>query len=298
MGIIQERKLSTLIDMIHTPVLLKETIQALDVKPEGLYIDCTAGEGGHSKAIADLGGKVLAFDWDIHQVTNLQNKYADETGIRFVHANYATIEAVAKEQEFCPVDGILFDYGLSMKQIALSGRGFSFKQKEEPLDMRISEQAEETAQDIIVRLQEGELYDIFAKYSEELHSQAIAKAIKKGKIRTVGDLTTTIDRVLAECTYTHSHSKEATYARIFQALRIVVNHEFDNIEKGLEGALNILKPEGKIVIITFHSLEDRIVKQFAKKNQLKLRLVKNKGDGRRELRSFERSAKLRILSKR
>lgn len=288
--------------MIHTPVLLKETIKALEVKPDGLYIDCTAGEGGHSKAIADLGAKVLAFDWDQHQVTNLQTKYATENRICFVCSNYAEIEQVAKKEKFYPVDGILFDYGLSMKQIAISGRGFSFKNANEPLDMRINDQLHQTAAEIINSLTAEELYDIFAKYSEELHSRQLATAIVRAsrvnKMSTVGNLTMVIDRVLEECQLTHSHAKTATYARIFQALRIVVNAEFENIEKGLEGALNTIKPDGKILIITFHSSEDRIVKQFAKKNQLKLQIVKNKGTERRELRSFERSATLRIITKR
>lgn len=287
--------------MIHTPVLLQETIKALEVKQGGLYIDCTAGEGGHSQQIADLGGHVLALDWDATQVSHLQTKYAHETRIRFVCSNYADIQAVAHQEKFSPVDGILFDYGLSMKQIATEGRGFSFKNAADPLDMRIADSLEDTARDIIAQLDEEALFNIFAKYSEDLHSRELAQAIirahRSKRLQTVGDLTKVIDSVLAQCALSHNHGKAATYARVFQALRIVVNKEFDNIERGLQGALEILKPEGKIVIITFHSLEDRIVKQFAKQHNLQLRLVKNKGNDRRELRSFERSAKLRIITK-
>lgn len=282
---------------MHTPVLADQAIDALQIKKGGLYIDATAGEGGHVIRILDLGGKVLAIDWDESQIQNIKSKFRHDN-LSLETGSFADIESIAQKNNFLPVDGILFDFGLSMKQIRESGRGFSYNNPAEKLDMRIDGKEGITAEEIINSYSVQDLYETFSKYSEEFHSIPIAEAIGRARdvrpIRTVGQLTFAIDRAIKTCTMGHRHGREI-YATIFQALRIVVNDEFDQIKKGIEGAVKILKPEGRIVTITFHSLEDRIVKRFVEANNLRF-LKKHviKGDYRK---SFERSAKLRTIIK-
>ncbi len=273
---------------MHTPVLLKEVIKFLNVKVGGLYIDATAGEGGHLKPILDRGGKVLAIDWDINQIKNLMRF----ENLISVEGNFGEIEKIAKGRNFFPVDGIIFDLGLSYWQISQSGRGFSYNSPKEPLDMRLNDSIERGAKDFVNSFSQENLYEILAKYSEEVNSWAIAQGIVSArslrKINTVGDLTRAIDRAIGR-------KDRKVYSRIFQALRIVVNDEFNNLRKGLEGAVRILKEDGRIVIITFQSLEDRIVKRYVKENNLVF-LPKKPIAGDKNL-PFERSAKLRVICK-
>ncbi len=177
-----------------------------------------------------------------------------------------------------------------MRQLKESGKGFSFKREREPLDMRINSDLKIKASDLINSLTQEKLYDLFATYSEELNSLGISQAIVNArtlkKIQTVGDLVTIINKVIGRY-------DEKVYQRIFQALRIAVNDEFSNLEKGLLGALHLIKKSGRIAVITFHSLEDRIVKQFIRRYKLKL-LTKKPIISKRNL-VFERSAKLRII---
>lgn len=284
--------------MIHTPVLLPEVIKAMQVIPGGKYVDATAGEGGHAAALAQLGADVIALDWDAVQISNLQSQ-PQFNQIKFMNANYSDIQQVLSKEGFKPVDGILFDFGLSMKQIAASNRGFSFKELADPLDMRIDLSLNQTAAHILNQYTQADLEELFAKYSEDLHAPNMALAIyklrKKNRFKTVRDLVQAIRFMMEECNLKHSHRFESIAARVFQALRIVVNHEFENIVQGLEGAVQVLKPTGKILVITFHSLEDRIVKQFALSHQLSMKIIKNKGSERRMLKAFERSATLRVL---
>jgi 16S rRNA (cytosine1402-N4)-methyltransferase len=272
---------------MHTPVLLKEVIESLDVKKDGLYVDATFGEGGYSQAIVEKGGKVLGIDFDKEQLKNFELKI---NNLKLVEGNFGDIEKIAKANDFFPVDGIVFDLGLSMRQLSQSERGFSFKKFNEPLDMRISLKLETTARDLVNRLSESELYEIFAKNSEEINSKAIARKIilerQFRKLASVNDLTNCIDKAVGE-------KDNNAYKRIFQALRIQVNDEFINLKNGLSGAKKIIKADGKIAVVTFHSLEDRIVKNFSKTEGTKL-LLKKPIMNRRG-KSFERSAKLRIL---
>ncbi len=268
---------------MHTPVLLQQAIERLDVKKDGLYIDSTYGEGSYTKEILKRGGKVLAIDLDKRQLENF--KVNGLTGLKLVQGNFAEIEKIAKENSFFPVDGVVFDLGLSMGQINQPGRGFSYKLLDDPLDMRMDLENEVTARDLVKRSSVEELYQIFAANSEEIKSKQIAIEVKASRrMDTVGDLLKAIDRAAG-------FQSKTIYARIFQALRIEVNQEFENLRQGLAGAVKILKKEGKIVVVTFHSLEDRIVKNFTRNNQLKL-LDKKPIRG---LRSFERSAKLRTI---
>jgi 16S rRNA (cytosine1402-N4)-methyltransferase len=275
---------------MHTPVLLQEAIDGLNVISGGRYIDATFGEGGYSQEILKRGGKVLGIDLDKNQLTS--SRVNELTGLKLVEGNFADIEKIAKENDFFPVEGVVFDLGLSMRQLNESGRGFSYKKFNEPLDMRLSLGLEVKASDLINSLDEEKLYEILAKNSEELNSRIISKAVVRArqirKIKTVEDLIKTIDQGLGQ-------SDKRVYQRVFQALRIEVNQEFNNLKKGLNGALRILKNEGRIVIISFHSLEDRIIKNFGKTERIKI--VTKKPIRKSGGRSFEKSAKLRIFLK-
>lgn len=270
---------------MHTPVLLNQAIEALDIKKDGLYIDATFGEGGYSRAIVEKGGKVLGIDLDKEQLNN-----SESMNLKLVQGNFGDIEKIAKDNNYFPVDGVVFDLGLSMRQISQSGRGFSFKKLSEPLDMRMSLKTEMTAKYLLNRLSISELFEVFAKNSEDINSQKIAHAViirrQFKKLETVGDLVGCIDSAIGE-------PDNNTYKRIFQALRIQVNEEFDNLKKGLSGAIKIIKDDGKIAVVTFHSLEDRIVKNFSKTEGINL--LNKKPITNRRGRSFEKTAKLRLL---
>lgn len=276
---------------MHTPVLLKEVIDHLNIKKRGLYIDATLGEGGYCLEILKNGGKVLAIDLDFQQISNFKSQIPNEKNLTLVQGNFGEIEKIAKEHQFFPVDGIVFDLGLSMRQLTDLGRGLSFKNDKEPLDMRLDIMEEKTAADYINTLSEQNLYDIFAKNSEEINSRAIAISIVRTRqvrrIKTVGDLVRIIDKTMGE-------RDTQVLRRIFQALRIEVNHEFTNLKKGMDGAIKLIKNKGRILVITFHSLEDRIVKQFMRERNLrfitKKPVISHKSD------RFERSAKLRVIS--
>ena len=274
---------------MHTPVLLDQVIEALGIKKDGLYVDATFGEGGYSQAIVNAGGKVLALDLDQSQISNSRLSMND---LKLVEGNFGDIEKIAKENSFYPVDGIVFDLGLSMGQINQSGRGFSFKKLNEPLDMRMSLKIEMTAKYLLNHLSEAELYEVFAKNSEEINSQKVAREIvvrrSFKKLEIVGNLINCIDHAIGE-------PDNNIYKRIFQALRIQVNEEFENLKNGLAGAVKIIKDDGKIAVVTFHSLEDRIVKNFSKSQGL--RLLDKKPIMNRRGRNFEKSAKLRLIGK-
>jgi len=279
---------------MHTPVLLKEAIDGLNIKKEGLYIDATVGEGGHLIEIAKKGGKVLGIDLDEEQISNIKYQISKSEflkNIKLVSGNFADIETIARKNKFYPVAGVLFDLGLSLEQIQKSGRGFSYRKLEESLDMRIDTRITTTAADLVNSLNQNQIYEILARYGEEINSLAISRAIIRArslkKINTVGHLIEIIDR-------TTGKKDSRTYARVFQALRIAVNDELEKLKKGLAGTLRILKDQGRIVVISFHSLEDRIVKQFIKKNKLK-QLNKKVINSRHGL-EFARSAKLRIIN--
>lgn len=279
---------------MHTTVFLEEAVASLNVQKKGKYIDATYGKGGHTRGIVEKGGKVLAIEWDPSQIPLTKQK-----GIEIARGNYADMEFIANEYGFIPADGVLFDFGLSMDQLEEGKKGLSFKKLEEPLDMRISNTGK-MAKEILNEYSQAELAEDFMKFSEEIKSKSIAKQIviarRKKPFETVEDLISAINRSLKSLANNREYAQKV-YARIFQALRIIVNEEFNNISKGLEAALQIVKPGGRIVIITFHSLEDRIVKLFAR--QHKYEVIEEKVDVEkvRNLRSFERSAILRIIEK-
>lgn len=273
----------------HTPVLLQKVIEELGVIPGGRYIDATYGLGGHSRAIVQQGGKVLGIDWDDESLD--AQKIADHDGITLALGNYADIKEIAEKNAFLPVDGILFDLGLSMWQIRQSKRGFSYEkeQENEPLDMRINEKITLTAAHVINSYSTDKLYDIFSKYSEEVNSRAIVHAIDQQRrvkhLRTVGDLKKAIHSV---------NKSNGTMAKIFQAIRMEVNEELQNIENGIMGGYECLKPGGKMIILSFHPTEDRYIKNLIRFNKLS---AAKKALRAKQGKSFERSALLRVITK-
>jgi len=246
----------------HIPVLLQETIEALAVQPGGRYIDCTLGGGGHAAAILEHsspGGQLLGIDADSEAIkiakTRLE-KYSSSTLL--VNDNFVNLQAICYKYDFHPVHGILFDLGLSSLQLNGNGRGFSF-QHEAPLDMRLSPSQTVTAADILNTSSETELAHLIKTYGEESHSRQIARRIVQERpVKTSLQLAQMIERVIGGRRRRRIHPATKT----FQALRIAVNRELEHLESALRQAVNLLGFEGRLVVISYHSLEDRIVKQF------------------------------------
>ena len=251
-------------DKIHTPVLLEESIEALNIKSEGFYIDCTLGDGGHSyKILSQLSsqGLLLSIDRDSNAIEFVESYYDIPDNWIIAHDNFANLQDILKEKNIHKEpNGILMDIGLSSRQLEESkGRGFSYQEENEPLDMRMDRNLNVTALDLLKVLNERELTKLFRKYGEERFARSISKAIKENisEIKSVGDLTSLIYKVVPVAKSNKNPSR-----RVFQALRIAVNDELNSLEKGLDEAFEILSTEGILAIIAFHSLEDRIVKVY------------------------------------
>ena len=246
--------------LVHAPVLIEETVQHLAVQAGGRYVDCTVGAGGHSRAILEAaapGGLLLGLDADPEALAiaaETLGPYADSA--RLVEANFRDIGRVCSQNNFVPVHGVLFDLGMSSMQLA-GERGFSF-QTEAPLDMRFSPDQALTAGEIVNRYSESDLADVLWRYGEEPGSRRIARAVVRARpIDNTVQLASVVTRTLAR---PRTRIHQAT--RTFQALRIAVNDELGALEDGLTQARDVLGQGGRLVVISFHSLEDRIVKQF------------------------------------
>ena len=245
---------------IHIPVLVKETVEALAVQPGGRYIDCTLGSGGHAIAILEQsspGGQLLGIDADPEAIKIAEAKLqAYGYSILLINDNFVNLQAICMKYDFHPVHGILFDLGLSSIQLD-SNRGFSF-QSDAPLDMRLSPSQGVTAADIINASSEAELAHIIAAYGEEACSHQIAhQIVQERPIETTLQLVRTIERVVGG-----RRGRIHPATKTFQALRIAVNHELEHLEAALKQAINLLGFEGRLVVISYNSLEDRIVKQL------------------------------------
>jgi len=245
----------------HIPVLLQETVGALGVQPGGRYIDCTLGAGGHAAAILDRsspGGQLLGIDADPETIEIAKERLEDySSSIRLVNDNFTNLEAICIKYDFLPVHGILFDLGLSSLQLNSHGRGFSF-QHDAPLDMRLNPSQEVTAADIINTSSEAELAHLIKTYSEEAHSHQIAHHIVQERpINTTLQLVRTIEQAVGG-----KRGRLHPATKTFQALRIAVNHELEHLKAALKQTINLLGYEGRLVVISYHSLEDRIVKQL------------------------------------
>ena len=257
------------------PVLLSEVIENLRVLPGKKYIDVTLGGGGHSLGIIKRGGLVLGLDRDMDAIDYVRKYFLCIPNIRnnlkLEQGNFNNLAKIAVKNGFGKVAGILFDLGLSTHQLIGSGRGFTYK-NDEPLDMRMDIESKLNAFDILNTYSKEELYEIFIKFSEELNSRAIAGAIVRSRslsqpIRTTADLIAIIETQLRQSLETErigvlKQERNKILARIFQALRIKVNNELDNLKSALPQAINLLIPEGRLAVISYHSLEDRIVKMI------------------------------------
>jgi 16S rRNA (cytosine1402-N4)-methyltransferase len=253
----------------HIPVLLQPALKFLDPKPGQNFVDATLGGGGYTTALLEQvkpSGKVLSIDMDQDALVNFKSIVAKQPFAKnsiLAHGNFADLAKIVEHHEFTDIQGIVADIGLSSYQLDQSGRGISF-QKDEPLDMRFDVSSErEDARFLLNNWTEAELAKIFRQYGEENNASRLARAIVKQRsdklFKTTFDLVEVIKDNLPK---PQQHRWTDTARRVFQALRIAVNHELSNLETFLPQALDLISPGGVLVVVTFHSLEDRIVKQF------------------------------------
>ncbi len=295
----------------HIPALLQESINGLNIKEDGTYIDVTFGGGGHSRAIMEqLGerGRLLGFDQDLDTLHNKLN----DSRFTFVHSNFSFLKNFVRYYDIEAVDGILADLGVSFHHFDDAERGFSFRQ-DSALDMRMNRRASIDAHTVLATYSEEELARLFYLYGELKQSRRIASAIVKA--RSNGEISTTGQLVELVSPFVRRSQEKKELAQVFQALRIEVNHEIDVLKSLLEQSLEILKPGGRLVVITYHSLEDRLVKNFMRSGNVDgkidkdfygrvstpWRLVNNKviiaSEAEVESNPRSRSAKLRIAEK-
>ena len=246
----------------HKPVLFEETIDSLAIRPEGLYIDGTMGGGGHSEAILQrlTTGRLLSIDQDPDAIQAAGQRLSRYPQSIRVQGNFSSMKEIAHAQGWEQVDGVLLDIGVSSYQLDTPERGFSYHH-DAPLDMRMSQQGV-SARDLVNGLSEQELADVIFRYGEDRNARRIARGIVEAReqqpLETTGQLAEVIKAsVPAKVRRSEGHPARKT----FQALRIAVNGELDRLQEGLEAAFSLLKPQGRLAVITFHSLEDRIVKR-------------------------------------
>lgn len=252
----------------HQPVLLREVLEALQIKSDGIYLDGTVGSAGHARAIAAQleGGLLIGLDCDPEALERARAALAEYgEKVRLIQANFARLDIVSDELQIERVDGILLDLGVSLTQLDSAERGLSFRLAG-PLDMRLDPTLDTTAADLVNSLSEGELVKLFSDYGEERYASRIARNIlqerRKRPIETTTDLVSIIERSVPARVRYRGRIHPAT--RVFQALRIAVNHELENLQRALEIGFARLRPNGRFVVISFHSLEDRIVKRYFK----------------------------------
>jgi 16S rRNA (cytosine1402-N4)-methyltransferase len=248
----------------HKPVMLAEVLSALDLKPGGVYLDATFGRGGHAEAILSrLGtdGRLLCLDRDTEAVAAATAKFAADPRVIVFHAPFSALSACADSvAPGLTVDGVLFDLGVSSPQFDDARRGFSFMQ-DGPLDMRMNLEQGPSAADVVNTAAEGELARIFFQFGEERHARRIARAIVNDRRETPFKTTLQLARLIERVAPSRDRHKHPA-TRVFQALRIQVNRELDELSAGLDAALKRLNAGGRLAVISFHSLEDRIVKRF------------------------------------
>jgi len=244
----------------HLPVMAAEVIEFLVTRTNGGYVDCTVGAGGHARHILSNApeGALLGLDLDVGAIERTATKLAAfGERVTLVRGNFSELATIADEHGFREVDGVLFDLGFSSVQLDDPSRGFSY-QSEGPIDMRLDSEGAMTAGALLARVSERDLAQIFFDFGEERRARPIARSIVRA--RENGELVTTF-YLAAAVMATKPKNKTKTLSRIFQALRIAVNGELDNLKLGLAAAVDILKPGGRVVVISYHSLEDRIVKR-------------------------------------
>jgi 16S rRNA (cytosine1402-N4)-methyltransferase len=256
----------------HYSVMLTETIENLNIKPDGIYVDGTAGGGGHSLEIAKRlgdGGRLICIDQDLDALAACEKRLADYLDkVTFIHSNYENMVEKLEELGIFRVDGILLDLGVSSFQLDNPERGFSYMREDEPLDMRMDQTSPTTAADILNQSSETDLYEMIRDYGEEKFARKIARTIvemrEKKPFETTGDLNQAIvSSIPMKARRTGGNPCKRTY----QAVRIKLNRELTVLEESLDGMIDILNDDGRFCIITFHSLEDRIVKNDFRRNE-------------------------------
>ena len=301
----------TTIDTYHVPVLLDESINGLNLHPDGVYIDVTFGGGGHSREILrrlPQGSRLFSFDQDADAERNI----VDDDRFTFVRSNFRYLKNWMRYYGVDGLDGLLADLGVSSHHFDDETRGFSFR-FDSPLDMRMNKRAGKTAADIVNEYDEAALADLFYLYGELKNARRIAAALVKA--RTAQKIETTKDFMAAVEPLFKREREKKDMAKLFQALRIEVNHEMDALKEMLRSATELLKPGGRLSVITYHSLEDRIVKNMMKAGnpegkvvqdffgriESPFKLINNKviipDDEEQERNPRSRSAKLRIAEK-
>jgi len=295
----------------HNPVLLKECIEGLNINPAGIYVDVTFGGGGHSREILKhlTTGKLFAFDQDDDAA---KNNIVDERCV-LVKQNFKYLKNMLRMYNALPIDGLLADLGVSSHQFDIAERGFSIRFDEAKLDMRMDKKVKQTAADVLNNSSEEELKMIFKLYGEIDNAGSLARLItharKEKAIETVGDLKAIIEKVVKR------GRENKYYAQVFQALRIEVNKEMEALKELLTQSLEVLKPTGRLVVISYHSLEDRLVKNIMRSGKFEGEVEKDffgnqltpftqisrkpivSGEEELEKNSRARSAKLRIAEK-
>lgn len=250
--------------MYHEPVLAEQSVHFLVADPQGYYVDGTLGGGGHSEIILEHlndRGRLVGIDQDPEAIAFCRIRFKDEQRLTIVQSNFASIDEVLQDQDVESVDGILLDLGISSHQIDSAQRGFSFQQ-DGPLDMRMNADEPANAADFLNTAAEEEIDRIIWRYGEERQHRKISSAIVRARNSKAITSTKELRGIIeAAASPVHVHK---TCARVFQALRIVINDELEILERSLDKAYKILKENGRIVVISYHSLEDRIVKQFLK----------------------------------
>ncbi len=282
--------MTTTAETYHVPVLLRESVDGLDIQPDGIYVDVTFGGGGHSKEILSrLGdkGHLYSFDQDADAERNVAPLQSSRRGaFTFVRSNFRYLTHWMRYYGVEQIDGLLGDLGVSSHHFDDETRGFSFR-FDAPLDMRMNKRAGQTAADVLNDYTEEQLADVFYLYGELKQARRMAKAVveyrRSRRIETTGDLSAVVEPLM------RSEREKKELAKVFQALRIEVNHEMDALRDMLNGAVRLLRPGGRLSIITYHSLEDRIVKNMMKAGNV---------EGRVEQDFFGRiSSPLRPLNK-
>ena len=295
----------------HVPVLLNECMEGLNIKPGGIYVDCTFGGGGHSQAILqklDSTGKLIAFDQDKDASENLPK----DSRVLFIPQNFRHIQRFLRLNKITAVDGILADLGVSSHQFDEAARGFSIR-FDAALDMRMDQRQPKTAADVIRDYSEQQLHKMFEQYGEVTNSKTLARTIVEQRsvspVRTISEFKTAVKSIV-------KGNPQKYFAQVFQALRIEVNDELGALKEMLQQSVSVLHSGGRIVVITFHSLEDRIVKNFfrqgtfdetgtddvfGRRAENPLKIITKKpvtaSDAELKQNSRSRSAKLRVAEK-
>lgn len=248
----------------HVPVLLNESIQGLRIKSDGTYIDCTFGRGGHSQVLLENlsdQGRLFVLDQDLSAVSCAEEKLGGDARVKIFHESFANLKTVASQNDlYLNVDGVFFDLGVSSPQLDVAQRGFSFSH-DGPLDMRMNTSSGYTAAEWLAQVSINELITVLREYGEERYAKKIASKILQQQQHEAIKTTKRLAEIVKAC-YPPSYKGVHPATRTFQAIRIAVNQEMKALQLGLAAAFDVLKDGGRLVVISFHSLEDRMVKRF------------------------------------